>query len=130
MTILVDTCVLVDALNERSGRRELLLDWISQGHKLASCAVVVGEVYAVLRAKEHARTRAWLQLMNYFEIRQETAKLGGDIKADWAKKGHTLSLTDTLIAAVAIENGLTVATDNVKDFPMPELRLLTPPRPH
>jgi predicted nucleic acid-binding protein len=68
--------------------------------------------------------------MEYLETRESTAKLGGELKYNWAKKGYALSLTDTLIAAVAIENGFAIATDNVKDFPMPELRLLTPPRAH
>jgi len=37
-------------------------------------------------------------------------------------------LPDLTIAAVAITNGLRLATDNPKDFPMPELRLQPFPR--
>jgi predicted nucleic acid-binding protein len=39
-----------------------------------------------------------------------------------AKKGTTLALADVTIAAVAIVHGLTLITDNVKHFPMKELR--------
>jgi len=34
-----------------------------------------------------------------------------------------LSLPDTTIAAVALANDLMLVTGNLKDFPMPELRL-------
>ena len=45
----------------------------------------------------------------------------------WRKKGHTLSLPDVTIAAVALTHGLTLLTDNRKDFPMPELALYALP---
>ena len=45
----------------------------------------------------------------------------GRIKYEWARKGHSLSLADVLIAATALHYGLTLITDNVKHFPMPEL---------
>lgn len=130
MTVLVDTNVLIDALNERAGRREFLVNLLTQGHELASCAIIVAEIYAGMRPHEARKTTAWLEGLEYVETAQSTARLGGELKFEWAKKGVTLSLTDTLIAAVALENNLAVATDNLKDFPMPELRLLPPPRLH
>jgi predicted nucleic acid-binding protein len=45
----------------------------------------------------------------------------------WHKKGHTLSLPDVTIAAVVLTYGLTLLTDNRKDFPMPELALYSLP---
>ncbi|MEO5923431.1 MAG: type II toxin-antitoxin system VapC family toxin [Bryobacteraceae bacterium] len=130
MTVLIDTNILIDALNGRHGRREFLNDLAAQGHELASCAITVAEVYAGMRPNEARKTEAWLAETEYIETRQSTAKLGGELKYNWARKGHTLFLVDTLIAAVAIENDIYLATDNVKDFPMPELRLLTPTRLH
>ncbi len=130
MTVLVDTNLLIDALNGRRGRREFLGELVAQGHELASCAITIAEVYAGMRPNEARKTEAWLADTEYYETQRSTAKLGGELKYNWARKGHTLFLVDTLIAAVAIENGLTLATDNVKDFPMPELKILTPPRPH
>lgn len=41
----------------------------------------------------------------------------------YARRGRTLSLSDTLIAAVALINGLMLITDNVKDFPLAGLKL-------
>jgi predicted nucleic acid-binding protein len=38
------------------------------------------------------------------------------------KGNNALALPDLTVAAIAISNGLQLATDNSKDFPMPELR--------
>lgn len=51
------------------------------------------------------------------------ATLSAGWQRDFARRGITLSLEDTLIAAGAIFQGLPLATGNLKDFPMPELRL-------
>jgi predicted nucleic acid-binding protein len=130
MTVLLDTCVLVDALNHRAGRREFLLDLTAQGHVLASCAITVAEIYAGMRPNEARKTAAWLASLRYFDTPESTAKLGGELRAAWKRKSRTLSATDTLIAAVAIDHGLTLATDNLKDFPMTELRFLPLPKPN
>jgi len=50
-----------------------------------------------------------------------------ELQNRWRKKGHTLSLPDVTIAAVALTHGLTLLTDNRKDFPMPELALYSLP---
>jgi predicted nucleic acid-binding protein len=68
--------------------------------------------------------------LEYFETPRTTAERAGRLKGTWARKGHTLGLPDTLIAAVALENGLTLATGKRKHFPMPELKLLTSPALH
>lgn len=59
--------------------------------------------------------------------RWEVAKRAGLLKRDGSKKGQTLSLTDTTIAAIALEYNLTLITDNLKHYPMPQLKLY--PRP-
>ena len=51
------------------------------------------------------------------------ARLAGLLKRDLARKGTTVTVADATIAAVALVHELTLMTDNVKDFPMNELRL-------
>jgi hypothetical protein len=51
------------------------------------------------------------------------ARLAGGLKNTWARKGNTLTLADTIVAAIAIERGCALLTDNRKDFPMPGVRL-------
>jgi predicted nucleic acid-binding protein len=122
-TYLLDTSVIIDVLNGKRNRDQLLKGLLSQGDMLACCAVNVSEVYAGMRPKEEAKTEALLQSLEYYEINWNVAKQAGLLKRDYGKKGQTLSLTDTTIAAVALEYNLTLITDNVKHYPMPQLKM-------
>ena len=122
-TYLLDTSVIIDVLNGKRDREALLKGLLSQGDLLACCAVNVSEVYAGMRPKEETKTEALLQSLDYYEIKWEVAKRAGLLKRDYSKKGQTLSLTDTTIAAVALEYNLTLITDNLKHYPMPQLKL-------
>jgi predicted nucleic acid-binding protein len=130
MTVLLDTSVLIDILNRRGGRSEFFRQLLQEGHKFACCAITIAEVYAGMRPHEKSATEEFLGGFEYFETSRTTAERAGRLKAVWARKGHTLGLPDALIAAVALENGLTLATDNRKHFLMPELKLLTLPALH
>lgn len=94
---------------------------ILEEHTLACCAINVAEVYVGLRAAEAEKTGTLLRQLAYIPIRWEAAKLAGELKREWARKGQTLTLTDTTIAAVCLTEKLTLVTDNRKHFPMPEL---------
>jgi predicted nucleic acid-binding protein len=130
MIVILDTSVLIDLLNGRRQRMTFVRNLLEQGHRLASCAVTVAEVYAGMLPGEAEATGGLLSGLEYFATSQSTAQRAGRLKASWAKKGHTLGLPDVLIAAVALEHGLTLATDNRKHFPMPELKILPLPALH
>jgi len=123
-TYLLDTNIIIDAINEKRNRNQFLLELVEhQGHTLACCPINVAEVYAGMRPNEEPRTTALLQSLQLFPLTFPVADLGGHLKREHARKGVTLSLTDALIAAVAIHNQLTLITDNIKDFPMAGLSL-------
>lgn len=120
-SFLVDTSVLIDVLNNKGQRQHSLQDLVRQGHMLASCAITIAEVYSGMHPEEVQLTQALLSRLRYYEITPEVSQRAGRLKYDWARKGHTLSLADVLIAATALHYGLTLITDNLKHFPMPEL---------
>ena len=122
-TFLLDTSVIIDTINDKRGRRLYLRGLLEAGNLLACCAISVAEIYAGMRPKEEEDTERFLTALEYYPIPFTTARLAGALKRDYRKKGATLSLADTLIAAVALDYHLTLITDNVKDFPMPELVL-------
>ena len=122
MRLLLDTSVLIDALRLRHGRRELLAELVRGQHTLVTSALNVAEVYAGMRPSEEAETEAFLSALDCYEITASVARLAGKLKNQWTGKGRTLSLADSIVAAVALENDCAVMTDNGKDFPMPELR--------
>lgn len=122
-TYLLDTSVIIDALNNKRGRRELLLGLVRQGHLLACCPINITEVYAGMRPKEEAATEEFLRSLEYYHLTWPVARLAGLLKRDYSRKGTTITVADVTIAAVALVHELTLMTDNVKDFPMKELTL-------
>jgi predicted nucleic acid-binding protein len=122
-TLLLDTSVIIDAINEKKNRRQFLRDLVQQGNVLACCPINVTEIYAGMRPKEEVQTTRFLTSLDYHPITFAVARLAGEMKRDFRKKGPTLSVTDSLIAAVAIQYQLPLITDNVKDFPMKDLQL-------
>jgi predicted nucleic acid-binding protein len=121
--LLLDTTVIIDALNEKRNRWQLLRELVTSGHRLACCPINVAEVYTGMRPKEQAKTDAFLTSLEYYPITFSAARLAGELKQQYSRKGRTLSVTDSLIAAVALHNGFTLLTDNTKDFAMKELSL-------
>ena len=122
-TYLLDTSVIIDALNDKRGRRELLLGLVKQGHVLACCPINVTEIYAGLRPKEETATEEFLRSLEYYHLTWPVARLAGLLKRDYGRKGMTVTVPDATIAAVALIHELTLMTDNIKDFPMKELSL-------
>ncbi len=122
-TYLLDTSVIIDALNDKRQRREFLLDLLRHGNLLACCSVNVTEVYAGMRPTEESATEEFLKSLAYYHVSWPVARMAGLLKRAFAKKGTSLTTADTTIAAVAMVNDLTLLTDNVKDFPMKELAM-------
>jgi predicted nucleic acid-binding protein len=129
MTYLLDSSVLIDVLNGRNGRPELLAQFSQRGILLACCAVNVTEIYMGVRPAEEARTGKFLRSLEFYEITWEVARLAGDLFRQWRRKGQTLGLADVTVAAVALTHKLVLVTDNRKHFPMPELQVLSLPSP-
>ena len=122
-TFLLDTSVIIDAINGKRDRGQLLKGLLEQGHLLACCPINVTEVYAGLRPQEETVTQELLESLEYYPITRGIARLAGLLKRDYARKGVTLATTDVTIAAVALYHHLTLITDNLKHYPMTELSL-------
>ncbi|HMC62534.1 MAG TPA: type II toxin-antitoxin system VapC family toxin [Candidatus Solibacter sp.] len=127
-TLLLDTSVIIDILNNKRGRPALLLDLVKAGHVMACCPINITEVYAGMRPKEEAATEELFASLKHFPIAPPAARLAGEFKRDYARKGTTLNLGDVIIAAVAIHNEVTLLTDNTKDFPMSGMSLYPLPK--
>jgi tRNA(fMet)-specific endonuclease VapC len=112
-TYLLDTSVVIDALNQKRGRWQLL----------ASLVVTLTEIYAGLRPKELPTTERFLDELEHYELDSQLARRAGLLKNEWDKRGRTLVVFDLIIAATALAHDLVLMTDNRKDFPMTDLAL-------
>jgi predicted nucleic acid-binding protein len=127
VTYLLDSSVLIDALNGRNGRPHLLFQISQQDIVLACCAINVTEVHMGMRPGEEAKTERFLRSLEFYPVTWEIAQLAGDLFRQWRRRGQTLGLADVTIAAVTLSHKLVLVTDNRKDFPMPELQLFPLP---
>jgi predicted nucleic acid-binding protein len=121
LKLLLDSTVLIHFLRGREGSAAMLVEAVRHGHTLSTSAVNVAEVYAGIRSGEESITRAFLSTIEYHPVTKAIGERGGRIRNEWLRKGKTIGLLDALVAATALEYGLTIVTDNRKDFPMPEL---------
>jgi predicted nucleic acid-binding protein len=121
LKLLLDSTVLIHFLRGQEGSSSLLLEAVRAGHMLSTSAVNVAEVYAGIRAGEESISRAFLSTIECYPVTKAIGERGGRIRKEWLSKGKTIGLLDALVAATALEYGLTVVTDNRKDFPMPEI---------
>ena len=121
---LLDATALIDYLRGRRGIIELVNTLANQGHQLGLCCISVAEVYAGLSEEERAGADRLADAMDYHEISREVAKEAGRFRYEFARRGTTLTTTNTLIAATAIDLGATLITANTRDFPMQEIELL------
>jgi predicted nucleic acid-binding protein len=127
MTYLLDSSVIIDALNNRNKRARLLAEVSEQDILLACCPINVTEVYMGMRPGEEAKTEKLLRSLEFYPVTWEAAQLAGDLFRRWRQKGQTLALSDVTIAAVALTHKLVLVTDNQKHFPMPELQIVPLP---
>ena len=67
--------------------------------------------------EQNARTlQLFLAPLTILPFEEEDAKVGGAIRADLEAAGNPIGPFDLLIAAQAIRNGLTVVTNNMREF--------------
>ena len=114
---------MVDWLKGRPNAVRLFGDLIQRGQTLALNSVCVAEVYSGLAEDEREPMDRVVGSLEYWNIDATTARLAGHYRYVYLRQGQPLSVPDTLMAAHAVANDATLITGNVKDFPMPELRV-------
>lgn len=114
---LIDTCILIDFFRGNEKAAQFLEEFV---HPPFLSALTVAELYAGVR---EGRERALLdRLMQHFPIiplNDEAAVKGGLYRRQYGKS-HGVGIVDALLAATAECKSLTLATCNVKHFPMLE----------
>ncbi len=126
MIYLPDTNILIGVITGRRPYAEMLTRLVEDHHVLATCSIIVSEIYAGMRAEEEPRTAALLESLEFLACDHAIAKRAGRIRYEAMSKGIHRSLGDTTIAAIAIAHRCTLITENSKDFDVPDLRVQTP----
>ncbi len=120
---LIDTSALVDWLKGVRHAVDLFGLLAEEEHALAVCSIVVAETFSGIARDDWPSVAQLLDPFEYWAIDQAVAQQAGRYRYEYARKGQQLAVTDTLIAALAVENDAILVTGNVRDFPMPELKV-------
>jgi toxin FitB len=114
----------------------LVLDWIQsqEEESLFLSVMTIGEIEKGISRLPISRRKdeltIWIQSLIYrFEMRILTINIEiirhwGNLVGTLEKKGRVLPLNDSLIAATALVNNLTIVTRNEKDFEKTNCKVL------
>lgn len=133
MTYLVDVNILCEPTKPQAEPR--VVDWlIANRSELVVEPIVMGEIWEGIVSLPPGRRRSNLE--EWFRDRRAavtclgwtlaTALVWAEMRDDIRRRGFTVPMKDTMIAATARLHGLTVATRNVADFSRCGVSVLNP----
>lgn len=120
---LLDTTTIIDHLRGYKKVNSRLEKMGERGDIAGCCCINIAETYAGMTEKEKEKTDRFIESLYHFEVTKEIAKLAGELRRKYIKKGKTLATTDVIIAATAMTYGLILTTKNVEHYPFPELEI-------
>lgn len=121
---LLDTTALIDFSKRREPAFSLVHRFLQNGDEIGVSPINVAEFYSGLAASAWEIWDEFFEPLILWPISLSAAKQAGKFRYDFARNGISLSTTDTLVAAVALEYRASIVTSNVKDYPMREVTLL------
>jgi len=135
---LLDTNVISE-FNRRGQPDPLVLHWLETAdpESLYVSVLTIGEIRLGIEllppSKRRSDLEQWLEmeLPEWFEGRvlpvdQSVAERWGLLRAQGQTRGRPLSVIDALLAATALQHGLTLVSRNVSDFSVVGLDLVNP----
>lgn len=123
---LLDSTIIIRRLRGDGDVLRSLLGLSVEGHVLGTSCVNVAEVERGARPADRRRTAAFLTRLEFFGTTREAAERAGRYQAAFASRGRTIHTADALIAGTARAHGAVIVTDNVADFPMRDIRTISP----
>lgn len=115
MSFVLDTTVLIDSLR---GDRAAI-SWLLGLNERPSCSEVTRvEIIRGLRSAERADAEQLFTALAWVPVSEPVARRAGDLGRRFRRSHAGIGTNDLIVAASAIDQGLTVATTNVKHFPM------------
>jgi predicted nucleic acid-binding protein len=123
---LLDTTVVIDHLRDKPGLRDWALRTLQHRHQLAVSAITIAEVVRGTRPDEQRSTSMLLDRLKFLATTREAAWRAGTYQGELAAQGITLHTADALIAGTARAHGAALITDNIRDFPLPDLKVIRP----
>ena len=133
MNFLLDTNIIIYFLRDKPGSLNLFDELLNKG-RLAASLVSYGELeYGACLSKDYKYQRERIEKfiedvgVEILPLTRITMEIYARIRRLLEIKGRRLDDFDLLIGAAAVENGLTLVTDNAKHFSrFPDIKLYLP----
>lgn len=123
MKYLPDTNVFIRAMNGFWPEANFLKKHIKE---LALSVIVIAEVWAKPQGEEKVRLQELIGELDVIGIDIEIAREAGEYRSQMVKRSGRGYLQDCFLAAQAKVHHLTLVTSNKADFPMRDIKVITP----
>lgn len=118
---LLDTNILIEHLRGKKPAVNFIAELVRHGHRLGVCCINVAELYSGLSHEQAVQAEKLINALDYYEATADSARQAGVYRYEFARQGISLSVTDTLVAAIAKASDAIVVTANVRDYPMKDI---------
>ncbi len=123
-TYILDSDIIIDYLAKREQAIALIEKIIQFGQLPAVSVLTEVEVKIGLKDAQMPKVNKFFNALTIIPVTSDISQLAINFIRSFGKKGKILHLVDACIAATAISNDLILVTNNKKDYPMKQLRLL------
>jgi predicted nucleic acid-binding protein len=115
MKVLLDTSVVIDVLR---GVPQAL-DYARGLDDIPTCSEITRvEIMRGVRSAERRRTERLFSVVHWMELTEAISRRASNLGRTFRRTHAGLATADLVIAATALEAGLSIATRNVRHFPM------------
>jgi predicted nucleic acid-binding protein len=122
---LVDTDILIDHLRGISEALSFFEKRLKEGDEIYYSTISKAEIYVGIRPKEEETTKKLFGLLNPYSVTDKVAEKAGRLVLKYGKKKN-LQLPDAIVAASSMELGCELITRNIKDYDLPDVKVLAP----
>ena len=122
--VLADTSLLIDFFRKSDKSKSHLISLIRKGYRFCICVITEYEIYSGATEAQIEYWQEFLDKIRVINLDQAAIKEAVNINKILKANRKQIDLADLFIAAIAVSNGLPVATLNKKHFERIESLLL------
>jgi predicted nucleic acid-binding protein len=120
---IIDTDIVIDFLRRCEYARKILNHWADEG-LLAISSLTHLEIYQGMKTGEEKATNSFLDGLITIDVDISIARQAGALLRNLRSKGITIGIADAIIAATALQCGVSLITNNIEHYPFPGLKVI------
>lgn len=123
MIYLLDSDILIEFFKLREPAKTIIQQLNLSGNVAISTVTITELLSGVSKSESHRVLEQLYNMCIVKEVNSEIAEKAGKWRNEYKTRGIQLSTPDMIIAATAYINNYCLVSNNIKDYPMPELNL-------